>query len=200
MRNSLLTAKSRPVASAAIILLQFTNGHANEPVNPIHPFEPEMTFREMIKATPELGWGQHSYTYNNETYDEHGAKATNTFPMIGRNWTVGVGDMFNGSTTNVTNVDLKTEFEPKNKESCKQKFAELIKSLEPIYGSFGTHPEFKDASSSLYGDPYSGFEIKKVTEASRGRTLAIGKKSYRTYTFREPASDEFHRILASVYY
>lgn len=191
---------SRKIITYLFVALSLMSIGSLSFANPIHPFEPEMTHKEMMDAAPELGWSIYSRSYSNITYEEHGAKADKTFDFAGLSWDVFVGDEFQGKTTYVTSLDLKTKFTPQRKSECLEVFTEVIKEFEKFGGPFGTEKGFKNPKSILYGNPYDGFEIEKVTEGSFARKIENSSKQYRYVSFREPSDGEFHRTLISALY
>ena len=184
-----------------LLTLSFSlTAFANKSTNPIFPFNPEMTHAEMMKAAPELGWDIKFRRYSNITFDEHGAKATHPIELAGMFWTVHAGDRYNMGTQNVTSLQLVNKFTPETKKQCTASFSSVVREFESAYGTFGTNPEFRNQNSRLYGDPYDGFKIEKVTDKSIARRIENSSSHYKIYTFREPQLNEFHRTHISASY
>ena len=91
-------------------------------------------------------------------------------------------------------------FTTETKAECSEVYFEVIKEFEKSDGPFGTEKGFTSRKSNLYGDPYDGFEIEKITDISFARKIENGSNQYRYVSFREPSHEEFHRTLISALY
>ena len=173
-------------------------GAANAQRVPLTTFKAGMTPEQAMAVAPQLGWTEVYNTRGDELWE---AFVNDAVVLAGSVWNLQVGSSKGpgGIPTREGEVSIKREFPSKRPDACLPALTAVIVELEPIFGAFGTHPDFSNLESQRYY-PYgrAGYRLSKIGASSLVRDNFVRSDYIRAWdTFREPQDDRT-RVSASV--
>lgn len=162
----------------------------------IGPLYAGISVADAVAALPDARWIE---THGTPSSALLGARAEGAVAFNNATWSVAIGrvEQFGGDVPddinarrnayeNAYELRFERELPPRSARECRSAFEATVFALESTLGPFGQDPDFSDARSRLYGNPYgSGLRLERIGSQSRMRIWPRDGMQ-PMYTFREP--------------